>query len=174
MKKAHLAIVRDNFGTILHAIDSTAKGEIVARRRFQRGSVYQNRAKTVWLGMYSEYFFDSSGVEKRKRRGVVLGAVRKPNGEEMRKREALRLLQPYVDRVNSSISTPGHEHKTASFVMFAGVWERDYLCLSKPSTQATMRGHARRLKALFRSKEIRQIGPADVQRLIANMDAEGY
>jgi integrase len=146
----------------------------VARRRFQRGSVYQNRAKTVWLGMYSEYFLDSSGIERRKRRGVVLGPVRKPNGEEMRKREALRLLQPFVDRVNSSISAPGREHKTASFDMFAGVWERDYLSLSKPSTQATMRGHARRLKAFFGSKELRQIGPADVQRLVANMDAEGY
>src|ERR1700684_2952279 len=65
------------------AIDSTAKGGTVARRRFQRGSVYQNRTKAIWLGSYSEYILDSNGVEKRKRKYVVLGPIRKPDGEEM-------------------------------------------------------------------------------------------
>ena len=133
----------------------------MARRRFQRGSVYQNQAKTVWLGMYSEYVLDSNGVERRRRKSVVLGPIRKPNGEEMRKREAQRLFQPYVDRVNSSISGPSREHKSVTFDAFAVIWERDYLSLSKPSTQATMRGQAKRLKAFFGSKELRQIGAAD-------------
>ncbi len=146
----------------------------MARRRFQRGSVYQNQAKTVWLGMYSEYVLDSNGVERRRRKSVVLGPIRKPNGEEMRKREAQRLFQPCVDRVNSSISGPSREHKSVTFDAFAVIWERDYLSLSKPSTQATMRGQAKRLKAFFGSKELRQIGAADVQQLVAKMDAEGY
>jgi len=146
----------------------------VARRRYQRGSVFQNRAKTVWLGAYSEYVLDSDGVEKRKRKSIVLGPVRKPDGEEMRKREALRLLQPYLDRVNSSISAPSREHKSATFEAFLKIWERDYLSLSKPSTQSTMRGQAKRLKAFFGSKELRQIGAADVQRLVAKMEADEY
>ena len=37
-----------------------------------------------------------------------------------------------------------------------------------------MRGQAKRLKSFFGSKELRQIGPADVQRLVAGMEAEGY
>jgi len=119
-----LAFDHGSPATILPAIDPTAKGELVARRRFQRGSVYQNRAKTVWLGMYSQYVLDSNGVERRKRKSVVLGPIRKANGEEMRKREAQRLLQPYLDRVNSSISAPVREHKSATFEAFVAIWER--------------------------------------------------
>ena len=94
------------------AIDSAARiGQSVARRRFQRGSVYQNKARTVWLGMYSEYVLDSNGVEKRVRRQVMLGPIRKPVGTVMTKREAQRLLQPYVDHVNSSLSAPAREQE---------------------------------------------------------------
>ena len=96
--------------------------------------MYKNKAGTAWLGMYSEYILDASGIEKRKRRFVVLGPVHKPGGEEMRKREAQRLLQPYLDRVNSSISAPAREHKSATLEAFADIWERDYMSLSKPST----------------------------------------
>lgn len=161
--------------TIRLAIDSAARnGETVARRRYQRGSVFLNKAKTVWLGMYAEYVLDSNGVEKRSRRQIVLGPVRKMDGAEMRKREALRLLQPYVDRVNSSLSMPAKEHRSATFEAFGKIWVRDYLALSKPSTQATMRGHVKRLTAAFGSKDMRQIGTADLQRLIAAMDTEGY
>jgi integrase len=155
------------------AIDSTAKGATVARRRFQRGSVFKNKTRTVWLGMYSEYVLDSSGVEKRKRKQVVLGAVRQPDGNDMTKREAQRLLQPYVDRVNASISAPGREHKSATFEAFSKIWERDYLSLSKPSTQCTMRGQLKRLIAAFGKKDMRQIDAADLQRIIAKMEAEG-
>jgi len=163
---------RDN---ICPAIDSTARiGESVARRRYQRGSVYKNKAKTVWLGMYSEYVLDSNGAEKRQRHQIVLGPVRRPDGTELRKREAQRILQPYVDHVNSSLSEPAREHKSATFEAFAQIWERDYLCLSKPSTQATMRGQIKRLKAAFGHTNIRQIGTSDLQRIVATMDAEDY
>jgi hypothetical protein len=111
------------------AIDSTATGENVARRRFQRGSVYQNQSGTVWLGAYSEYVLDHNGIEKRKRKCVVLGPIRKSAGQEMRKKEAERLLLPFLDRVNSSISVPAHEHKSAAFEAFIGIWDRDsYRC----------------------------------------------
>jgi integrase len=146
----------------------------VARRRFQRGSVFKNKAKSVWLGMYSEYVLDSNGVEKRNRKQVVLGLVRKADGSEMTKREAQRFLQPYVDRVNSSLSAPAREYKTATFEAFSQIWVRDYLSLSKRSTQATMRGHVKRLTAAFGRKEIRQIGAGDLQRIIASMEAEWY
>jgi len=37
-----------------------------------------------------------------------------------------------------------------------------------------MRGHVKRRKSFFGSKELRQITVADVQRLVAKMEAEGY
>jgi integrase len=123
--------------------------------------------------MYAEYVLDSNGVEKRNRKQVVLGSVRKPDGGDMTKREAQRLLQPYVDRVNSSLSAPSREYKSATFEAFSLIWVRDYLSLSKPSTQATMRGQVRRLATAFGKKVIRQIDAGDLQRIIAAMEAEG-
>lgn len=163
---------RDN---ICPAIDSTARiGESVARRRYQRGSVYKNKAKTVWLGMYSEYVLDSSGADKRERRQIILGSVRKTDGTQMSKREAQRILQPHVDRVNSSLAEPARLHRSATFEAFAKIWERDYLCLSKPSTQASMRGQIKRLTEAFGQRDMRQIGIADLQRVIADMDTKDY
>lgn len=146
----------------------------MARRRYQRGSVFQNKAKTMWLGAFSEYVLDSQGVEKRHRHQVVLGPIRKADGTSMSKREAQRLLQPYVDRINSSLSTSARERKSATFDAFAEIWERDYLSLSKPSTQSTMRGHIKRLKSEFGKKDMRQITTGDLQRVIADMIAEEY
>jgi hypothetical protein len=91
---------------------------------------------------------------------------------EMREREAQRLLQPYLDRVNASIAAPSRQHKSTTFEAFSEIWERDYLSLSKPSTQATMRGQVKQLKLFFGGKELRQIGVADIQRLVAQMEAE--
>jgi len=91
----------------------------------------------------------------------------------MTKREAIRLLQPHVDRVNSSISTAARERRSATFEAFSEIWERDYLCLSKPSTQCTVRGQLKRLKAAFGKKDIRQIDAGNLQRVIAAMEAEG-
>jgi integrase len=164
----------DPRGRISPAIGSTArKGQTVARRRFQRGSVFKNKTRTVWLGMYSEYVLDSNGVEKRNRKQVVLGPVRRLDGGDMTKREAQRLLQPFVDRVNASIAFPAWDRKSATFGAFSKIWERDYLCLSRPSTQCTMRGQLKRLTSAFGTQDMRQVDAGDLQRIIAKMEAEG-
>ena len=158
---------------MLTAIDSAAQnGESVARRRFQKGSVFLNKTKTWWLGMYAEYVLDSHGVERRKRKQVVLCPVK--IGEKItRKREAQKLLQPYLDRVNSSLAAPARERKSATFEGFAAIWERDYLSLSKPSTQSSTRSYLKRLKAAFGKKDMRQIDAGDIQRLISESMLEG-
>lgn len=144
----------------------------MSRRRFQRGSVFQNKTKTQWLGMFAEYVLDSHGVERRIRKQVVLCPVK--TGETIiRKREAQKLLQPYVDRVNASLAAPVREHKSATFEAFSETWERDYLSLSKRSTQSGMRSHLKRLRQAFGKRDMRQIGAGDIQRLISAMDAEG-
>lgn len=79
------------------AIDSTTRkgiGTAVARRRFQRGTVYLNKTKTLWIGAYSQYSLDAHGVERRKRVRIVLSPSRKDDGTPVRKNEAKSLLQP--------------------------------------------------------------------------------
>jgi integrase len=140
----------------------------VARRRFQKGSVFLNKTKTQWLGMYAEYVLDSNGVERRSRKQVILCPAKL--GETVtRKREAQHLLQPYVDRVNSSLALPLRERKNATFEAFAQIWEGDYLSLSKPSTQSGIQSHLNRLKAAFGKKDMRQIDAGDIQRLVSAM-----
>lgn len=142
---------------IVFPIDSTARnGDSVSRRRFQKGSVFLNKTKTMWIGSYAEYVLDSHGVEKRKRREVVLCPV-KNEGIITRKREAQKLLQPTMDKVNSSLSAKVRERKNATFEAFAQIWERDYLSLSKPSTQSSITGHLKRLKMALGKKDMRQI-----------------
>jgi hypothetical protein len=152
---------------------STAqKEDNVQRRRFQRGSVRLNKTKTLWTGEYVEYVLDAHGLEKRIRHSVVLCPVK--NGEKTTgKREAQRLLQPYVDRVNMALSTPIRERKSATFEAFAEIWERDYLSLSKPSTQSGARSTLKRLKAAFGRKDMRAIDAGDLQRFVAASMAEG-
>jgi integrase len=154
-------------------IDSTARnGDSVSRRRFQKGSVFLNKSKTLWLGSYSEYVLDSRGVERRDRKQPVLCPVK--IGEAItRKRDAQKLLQPYLDRVNSSLSAPVRERKNASFEGFAKIWERDYLSLSKPSTQSSITGHLRRLEKALGPKDMRKIDAGDIQKIISAMDSEG-
>ena len=144
----------------------------MSRRRFQKGSVFLNKSKTLWLGSYAEYVLNSHGVERRIRKQPVLCPVK--IGETItRKRDAQKLLQPYLDRVNSSLSAPVRERKNATFDAFVQIWERDYLSLSKPSTQSSITGHLRRLKAAFGPKDMRKIDAADIQRIISAMDSEG-
>jgi integrase len=155
-------------------IDSTARNgdSNVQRRRFQTGSVYKNQTGTLWIGKYAEYVLDAHGVEKRIRHQIVLSPV-KIGEKTIGKREAQRLLQPHVDRVNFSLSSPNSERKSASFEDFAAIWERDYLSLSKPSTQSGARSSLKRLKAAFGKKDMRQIDAGDIQRFIAASVAEG-
>ncbi len=146
----------------------------MARRRFQRSKPFKNKTRTVWLGMYAEYVLDSNGVEQRNRKQVVLGPIRKPDGSEMTKKEAARILQPYLDRVNSSLSATARAHKSVTFEAFSKIWVRDYLSGKKPSTQATMHGQVKRLTAAFGEKDMRQIDAGDLQRIVAAMHLEGY
>lgn len=158
--------------TIVPTGSAARTGESVARRRFQQGTVFQNKTRTMWLGQFTEYVCGTDGVERRIRRQETLCPV-KVGDTVTRKREAQRLLQPFLDRVNASISAPAKERKHATFEEFADIWERDYLSQSKQSTQAGMRSVLRRLRAALGKKDMRRIDAGDIQRIIAQMSAEG-
>jgi integrase len=114
----------------------------------------------LWIGAYYEYVLDSHGAEKRIRNQIVLCPVKA--GEKITgKREAQRMLQPFVDR------------ESATFEAFAVIWERDYLSLSKPATRSGTRSYLKRLKEAFGKKDMRQIDAGDIQQLIAAGIAQG-
>lgn len=112
---------------------------------------------------------DSDSVEKRVRKQITLSPV-KTGDTKITKREALRLLQPHLDRANSGATV---SHKAITFDAFSEIWERDYLSLQKPATQSAMRSYLKRLRAAFGSRDMRSISAGDVQRLIARSTAEG-
>jgi hypothetical protein len=85
----------------------------------------------------------------------------------------MRLLQPYLDKANTSMSSPEHERKSITFDAFSEVWERDYLSLQKPASQSAMRSYLKRLRAAFDIRDMRTINAGDVQRLIAASTADG-
>ncbi len=97
----------------------------MARRRFQRGSVFLNSNKTTWFGVYAEYRMNSAvATEQRRRKKIRLCAARRPDGSTVTKREAQRLLQPYVDKVNTSLASPTPELKAITFDAFAEIRAR--------------------------------------------------
>jgi integrase len=125
----------------------------------------------MWIGEFSEYVLNSHGVEKRIRKQEVLSPVKR-DGVVIGKREAQRLLQPYLDRVNASIASPARERKSITFKAFAEIWKRDYLSQAKPSTQSACKSHVKKLTAEFGDRDMRSIGAGDVQRLIASRMAQ--
>ena len=115
---------------------------------------------------------DPNGAEQRIRRQIILSPV-KIGEKSTGKREAQRLLQPFVDRANLALSSPVNGRKSATFDVFADIWERDYLSLSKPSTQSGARSNLKRLKAAFGQRDMRSIDAGDLQRFVAtSMRAE--
>src|SRR5271165_1375404 len=118
-----------------HSEARQAKGTSVQRKRFQKGSVYMNANKTMWLGAYSEYALDGHGVEQRVRKQITLSPV-KTGDTKISKRDAMRLLQPYLDKVNNGAV---QARRAITFDVFSEIWERDYLSQSKPATQSASR-----------------------------------
>jgi integrase len=158
----------DKKPTATHS-EAQTKGNSVQRKRFQKGSVYMNASKTMWLGAYSAYVIDSHGVEQRVRKQLTLSPV-KVGDTKISKRDAMRLLQPSLDRVNSGTA---QVRKSTTFDAFSEVWQRDYLSLQKPATQSATRSYLKRLRAAFGNRDMRSIGAGDVQRLIAKSTADG-
>jgi len=107
--------------------------------------------------MYTEYFRTPQGTDYGKRKKLMLCTVRKPDGSTTTKREAQRLLQPHVDRVNSNIATPQQEQKTIALHSFLDIWKRDNLSTRKRSTQSAMASHLSRIRNHFGDVDLRSI-----------------
>ncbi len=75
--------------------------------------------------------------------------------------------------IHDRASTLGSLSRAATFEVFTTIWERDYLSLSKPSTQSSMRSNLKRLKAVFGDRDLRSIGAGDIQHFVAASMKDG-
>jgi hypothetical protein len=71
-------------------------GRVVLRRRFQIGTLIVRGKKPTRCGVYREDVLQSNGTFKRMQRCVVLGPV-----SSLSELAALKVFQPYLDRVNA-------------------------------------------------------------------------
>jgi len=102
----------------------------MARRRYQRGSVYLRGVREqVWIGRWREDVIDRLGQLTRVQRKEILGTKR----ELPTKKLALRELEARLAPINS----PSYRAlRSATFQQFAEEWQLKVLTNHKPSTQS--------------------------------------
>jgi hypothetical protein len=108
----------------------------VARRRFQKGNIIIRGKKPQRYGMYREDVLQSDGTFKRVRRCVLLGAV-----SSLSERAALKMFQPYLDRVNSAVKMPPKSGVTLE--AFVQEWRASVAVNLKGSTVRAAESHLR-------------------------------
>jgi integrase len=106
----------------------------MARKRFQRGSVYLCGKKPMWYGRYREDVIREDGQRKRVRRNVLLGTKK----EYPTRRLAERVLDRHLLRIND----PGYRPcRVATVAEFAERWKEQVLSRRKPSTRKAAESH---------------------------------
>jgi integrase len=141
------------------------RGGSLARRRYQKGSVFLRGKKCpVWVGRWREDVIED-GHLRREYRSEVLGS----KSDYPTKRLALRELEKRLSVVNN----PRYRARpTATFAEFASRWESLVLTQHKPSTQITIRSHARKhLIPYFGRWQMREIELEEVQRFVSSVKA---
>jgi len=143
------------------------KGDNVARRRFQNGSL--KRRGNVWIGRYLEDV-EENGVIRRKHRTVTLSRIRGSDGKTVTEHQARRLFQPHLDKVNSAANQNLQPKKAILFSDFSIKWNALILSQKKPSTQLTIRGHLENyLLPTLGSTEVRMIQTENIQSILSGL-----
>jgi integrase len=106
----------------------------MARKRFQRGSVYLCGKIPMWYGRYREDIVGEDGQRKRIRRNVLLGSKKEYPTQ--------RLAQRALDRLLFRINDPSYRpSRVASVEEFAERWKEQILSQRKPSTKKAAESH---------------------------------
>jgi integrase len=106
----------------------------MARKRFQRGSVYLCGKTPMWYGRYREDVVGENGEKRRVRRNVPLGSKK----EYPTQRLAERALDRLLFRINDPSYRPS---RVASVAEFAERWKDQVLSQRKPSTKKAAESH---------------------------------
>ena len=106
----------------------------MARKRFQRGSVYLCGKTPMWYGRYREDIIGDDGERKRIRRNVLLGSKKEYPTQ--------RLAERALDRLLFRINDPGYRpSRVATVAEFAERWKEQVLSQRKPSTKKAAESH---------------------------------
>jgi hypothetical protein len=132
------AVTEDYSNDILAAAtpSSIQAGAIVPRRRFQKGNIIIRGKIPTRYGMYREDVLQSDGTFKRVRRCVLLVPVK-----NLSERAALKMFQPYLDRINAAVQMPPKSGKTLE--AFVREWRSNVAVNLKGSTTRAAESHLR-------------------------------
>lgn len=156
-----LAVVLDSRA---REIESSREGDSMARKRYQRGSVYLDGEK--WKGRYYEDVITNEGT-KRRRPEVILGGKK----ELPTKRLAERRMESYLAKVNSLNYRPG---RLATFEEFIERWKREILTKQQPSSARAVKSHlACYITPQLGSLHLEQFGVENQQRFITRVFEKG-
>jgi len=137
--------------------------ERMARRRFQRGSVFlRGTRELVWVGRWRDDVIQPGGKLLRVRKSEVLGTKK----DFPTKKLALRELGLRLAPINSSTY---RALRVATFVEFADLWRQSVLTQHKPSTQSAVNSNLKNwLVPYFGDCAMKDIGAQNVQMFVRN------
>ena len=106
----------------------------MARKRFQRGSLYLCGKTPMWYGRYREDVVRENGERRRIRRNVPLGTTKEYPTQ--------RLAERALDRLLFRINDPGYRpSRVATVAEFVERWKAQVLAQRKPSTKKAAESH---------------------------------
>ncbi len=158
----------DGRGIVLPKANTGAATEDnVARRRYQRGSVFlRGKRELVWVGRWREDVIDESGHIARVHRKEVLGSKR----DFPTKKLALRELESRLSPINS---TSYRAMRIGTFAGFAREWETEVLSTMKPSTESAIKSQLKvNLIPFFGNYAMKDITARTIQSFIYSREGK--
>jgi len=135
----------------------------MARRRYQKGSVFLRGKNPVWVGRYREDVIRHDGGIVRKRCSIVLGTKR----EYPTKRLAERRMDAELARINAPNYRPG---RVATLEEFAERWKLEILSKRKPSTIHAAQSHLRnQILPLLGKTKLSELGTEHQQTFVTRL-----
>jgi integrase len=135
----------------------------MARRRYQRGSVFLRGKKPVWIGRFREDVVGENGAVIRRRCSIVLGTKR----DFPTKHLAERQLDAELARINAPSYRAG---RVATLNEFAERWKAEILSKRKPSTAHAAQSHLRnQILPILGKLKLSEIGTENQQSFVTRL-----
>jgi len=145
------------------AVESSERGDSLARRRYQNGCVFLRGKNPVWIGRYREDVIGSDGNPVRVLKSIVLGSKK----ELPTKRLAERRMESELSRINAPSYRPG---RVATLEDFAERWKREVLSKRKASTIHAADSHLKnQILPILGKMKLSEIGAENQQSFVTRL-----
>jgi integrase len=155
---------------VLHsgaAIESSERGDSLARKRYQKGSVYLCGKNQMWYGRYRDDVISPDGKTSRVRRNVPLGSKR----ELPTKRLAERRMDAILARING---LDYRATRISTFEGFVARWKVEVLTRQQDSSARAVRSHLKcYIVPQLAKLRLEQFGPENQQTFISRVSENG-